>query len=96
MASLSQFTIILQKITRIPINGGAVLNLPPTFSPIVFKTVDTQSTGRFQTAVQAVVNENGQLVTDFPYFKVRLDDVRADPQLISILSSGPAASVVPH
>jgi hypothetical protein len=96
MASLSQFTIVLQKIARIPINGGAVLNLPPVFTPIVFKTAESRPTDRFQTTVQAVVNENAQLVTDFPYYKVRLDDVRADPQLISILSSGPAASVVPH
>jgi hypothetical protein len=96
MASLSQFTIILQKIARIPINGGAVLNLPPQFTPIVFKTADSKSTDRFHTTVQAVVNENGQLVTDFPYFKVRVDDLRADSQLISILTSGPISGLVPH
>jgi hypothetical protein len=96
MGSLSQFTIILQKIARIPINGGAVLNLPPTFAPIVFKTADSQSTDRFQTTVQLVVNENGHLVTDFPYFKVRVDDTRTDSQLISILSAGPVSSLVPH
>jgi hypothetical protein len=96
MNGLAEFTLILQKIARIPINGGALLNLPPTFSPIAFRSADSKSTDRFQTTVQAVVNENGQLITDFPYFKVRMDDTRTDAQLISILASGPIGSFTPH
>jgi hypothetical protein len=96
MKGLADFTLVLQKIARVPINGGAVLNLPPTFSPIAFQCADNKATSPFQTTVQAVVNESGQLVTDFPYFKLRIDDTRADSQLISILGSGPIGSFVPH
>jgi hypothetical protein len=96
MQGLADFTLILQRIARVPINGGAVLNLPPAFTPIVFRTADSVASHPFQSTVQAVVNENAQLVTDFPYFKLRIDDNRADSQLISILGSGPVTSFVPH
>lgn len=96
MRGLADFTLVLQHIARVPINAGAVLNLPPTFTPITFRTADSQAADPFQTTVQAVVNESGQLVPDFPYFKVRVDDTRADSQLISILGAGPIGSFVPH
>jgi hypothetical protein len=96
MKGLADFTLILQHIARVPINGQTVLNLPPSFTPIVIRTTDTQANDGFLTTVQALVNQNGQLVTDFPYFKLRVDDNRADSQLISILGSGPISSFVPH
>jgi hypothetical protein len=95
MKGLADFTLILQHIARVPINSGALFNLPPVFTPIVFATADSTPTDRFQTSVQAVVDQSGRLVTDVPYFKVRIDDTRADSNLISILSASGLATV-PH
>ncbi len=95
MQGLADFTLILQQIARIPINSTALFHLPPVFTPIVFKTADSKSTDRNQTTVQVVVDQSGRLVTDFPYFKVRVDDTRTDSNLVSILSSGGVATV-PH
>jgi hypothetical protein len=95
MKGLADFTLILQHIARIQINSGTLFNLPPVFTPIVFATADSKSTDRNQTTVQVVVDQSGRLVTDFPYFKVRIDDTRADSNLISILSSS-GLSTVPH
>jgi hypothetical protein len=95
MRGLADFTLILQQIARMPINSGTLFNLPPTFTPIVFPTVDSNPNNRIQTTVQVVVNQSGRLVTDVPYFKVRIDDTRADSNLISILSSS-GISTVPH
>jgi hypothetical protein len=95
MRGLADFTLILQHIARIPINSGALLNLPPVFTPIAFATADSTPASRNQTTVQLVVDQRGRLVTDVPYFKVRVDDTRADSNLISILSSSGIATV-PH
>ena len=95
MRGLAKFTLILQHIARIPINSGTLFNLPPVFNPIVFATSDTAPGSRIQTTVQAVVDQNGNLVTDVPYFKVRIDDTRSDSNLISILSAS-GLSTVPH
>ena len=64
MKGLAEFTIILQDIARIPINSQTLFNLPPVFTPIVFATADSKPTDRFQTTVQAVVDQGGHLVTD--------------------------------
>jgi hypothetical protein len=95
LKGLADFTLILQQIARMPINSSALFNLPPAFNPIVFAAADNSSNGRFQTTIQAVVNQSGQLVTDVPYIKVRIDDVRSDASLLSIISSSGAATV-PH
>jgi len=93
MQALSDFTLILQKIARIPINSVVLFHSPPVFTPIVFPAADSHSTDRVQSTVQVVVNESGRLVTDVPYYKVRIDDTRTDSNLISILSSGGIAAV---
>ena len=95
MKGLADFTLILQHIARIQINSGTLFNLPPVFTPIVFPSSDSKPTDRNQTTVQLVVDQSGRLVTDVPYFKVRVDDTRSDSNLISILSSSGVASV-PH
>jgi hypothetical protein len=95
MKGLSDFTLILQHLSRVPINAGGLFNLPPVYTPIVVATADSDPANRFQTTVQAVVDQSGRLVTDVPYFKVRIDDTRADSNLISILSSS-GISTVPH
>jgi hypothetical protein len=87
MKGLADFTLVLQYIARIPINSGVLFNLPPVFTPIVFTTADSKPTDHMQTTVQAVVDQSGRLVTDVPYFKVRIDDNRTDPTLISILGA---------
>jgi hypothetical protein len=95
MKGLADFTLILLNIARVPINSGTLFNLPPVFMPVVLRTADSTPSSRIQTTVQVVLDQSGRLVTDFPYFKLRIDDARTDPNLLSVLSSS-GISIVPH
>jgi hypothetical protein len=80
MKELADFTLIIQDIARVSINSQTLLHLPPTYTPIQFETADTADNpnSRVKFTLQAVVDPTGQLVTNTPYYKSRVDNLGAD------------------
>lgn len=77
MKGFTEFALIIQDIARVSINSQTLFHTPPAFTPIVFEAADDLE-GRLRTRIQAYVNHGGQLVTDVPYTRLRLDTLGSD------------------
>lgn len=98
MKGLVDFTLIIQDIARVSINSATLLHLPPSYTPILFQTAETTNNpdSAVQFNVQVVVDQSGHLLTDSPYYPLRVDNLGVDSaNLRSIIGAAGIASV-PH
>jgi hypothetical protein len=95
MKGLSDLTIVVQHIARVPINSPTLINPPPSYSSIVLKTADSQNPGsRIGVTAQVVVDQSGRLYTD-PFIPTRNDNAGADANIRSIITAA-SITTVPH
>ena len=88
MKGLADFTLIIQQIARVYSNHPTLFNFPPVYSPIVFAVPDTDGADkRIRITAQVFADQSGHLVTESPYWKMRLDTLGADANLRSAISA---------
>jgi hypothetical protein len=94
MKALADFTLIIQDIARVPANSPTLFNFPPVYTPIVFATTDVENPNhRVKITAQVVVDQSGHLVTDVPYYPVRLDTLGSDSNLRSAIGAAGITAV---
>jgi hypothetical protein len=93
MKGLSEFTLIIQSIGRVDLSSPTLFNLPYQYTPIQFETPDSKMDNSMKTIATLYVDPTGQLVTDVPLIRNRLDYSVSDARLRSLIA---ATASAPH
>jgi len=88
--NLSIITLVFQDIARVNSNSPTLYATLPTASPLIFYTSNwTSPDGQpFMVLAQVSVDLRNNVISDAPYFPLRVDNVTSDPTLRAIISAG--------